>query len=397
MRLSVHSERQKGSANHADRQFDYIKYAPHIDPTKVKDNIYIGKEDDNISFREQEYEYYKKNFSKAVEAQNRRNENFRHGERNRTMEDVYQSRITRPEEIIIQIGNKHDKYTDAKTFESIIRDYIKKFENIYGKNCHILDAAIHMEETNIHAHIRRVWFVETDEGKKINQTQALAELGYEKPDLDSPEDRFNNAKIPFSAVERRLVSNICRQHGVELEKTRHGNSCRSLKINDFKRKKMEEDIERMSKEIKEKMDQMDLIDRVHSMVQSHDEDGIEDVFATAARNVQKIDELDDKNKELDKKNKELEARCRELESQIPDLSEINRQLTEKLDEERKKRKHIDDMIRKYDYLEEAYERAEAEERDEEEQLEREQAEKKASEDSAKRRKLINDTIEEILN
>ena len=143
MRLSVHSERQKGSANHADRQFDYIKYAPHIDPTKVKDNIYIGKEDDNISFREQEYEYYKKNFSKAVEAQNRRNENFRHGERNRTMEDVYQSRITRPEEIIIQIGNKHDKYTDAKTFESIIRDYIKKFENIYGKNCHILDAAIH--------------------------------------------------------------------------------------------------------------------------------------------------------------------------------------------------------------------------------------------------------------
>lgn len=160
---------------------------------------------------------------------------------------------------------------------------------------------------------------------------------------------------------------------------------------------MEEDIERMSKEIKEKMDQMDLIDRVHSMVQSHDEDGIEDVFATAARNVQKIDELDDKNKELDKKNKELEARCRELESQIPDLSEINRQLTEKLDEERKKRKHIDDMIRKYDYLEEAYERAEAEERDEEEQLEREQAEKKASEDSAKRRKLINDTIEEILN
>ena len=56
MRLSVHSERQKGSANHADRQFDYIKYAPHIDPTKVKDNIYIGKEDDNVSFREQEYE-----------------------------------------------------------------------------------------------------------------------------------------------------------------------------------------------------------------------------------------------------------------------------------------------------------------------------------------------------
>ena len=44
MRLSVHSERLKGSANHADRQFDYIKYAPHIDPTKVKDNIYIGKE-----------------------------------------------------------------------------------------------------------------------------------------------------------------------------------------------------------------------------------------------------------------------------------------------------------------------------------------------------------------
>lgn len=92
----------------------------------------------------------------------------------------------------------------------------------------------------------------------------------------------------------------------------------------------------MSKEIKEKMDQMDLIDRVHSMVQSHDEDGIEDVFATATHNIQKIDELDDKNKELDKKNKELEARCRELESQIPDLSEINRQLTEKLDEERKR-------------------------------------------------------------
>ena len=65
-----------------------------------------------------------------------------------------------------------------------------------------------MEETNIHAHIRRVWFVETDEGKKINQTQALAELGYERPDLDSPEDRFNNAKIPFSAVERLSLIHI---------------------------------------------------------------------------------------------------------------------------------------------------------------------------------------------
>lgn len=349
MKLSVHGER-KGSANHNDRQFDYVKYAPHIDPSKVKDNIYIGKENDEMTFFEHEYNYYKENFSASVKAQNLRNDKAYHSERNRTVENLYHSKYTRPEEIIIQIGNKYDKYKDLETFEAIIRDYIKKFENIYGENCHILDAAIHVEETNIHAHVRRVWFIETEDGKKINQTQALKNLGYERPDMDQEEGKYNNAKIPFSRVERRLVSNICRQHGVNLERTEHGKSRSSLKINDYKRMQMEKDIERLTREMEEKSAQIDLYDRIHAMVESNDKTGIERTLADASRNERKVNE---QSKIINQQAQKIA----ELESQLLDVNEIIRQLQEQLDEKDKRQKKMADIIKKYDYLNDAYQRA----------------------------------------
>ena len=210
---------RKGRANHNDRQFDYEKDT-HIENGKVKDNIYIGPENGE-TFKELELNYYKENFMEAMKAQNKKNDLARKPNRNKTIEDVYYNKNTRPEEVILQIGNYKDKYQDAEMFEAIVRDYIEQFEENYGNNCKILDAAIHMDEANIHAHIRRVWFVETENGKSISQTKALEELGVKRPNLDEEENRYNNPKMTLTKEERTTFINICKEHGVQVEKTQH--------------------------------------------------------------------------------------------------------------------------------------------------------------------------------
>lgn len=371
MKLSVHSGRT-GSANHNDRNFDYETYAPHIDPTKVKDNIYIGRDNDNISFRELEFNYYKEHFDEAVKYQNKKNSVTGHAERNRTMKDVYEARRTRPEEIIIQIGNKDDKYTDIKTFEKIIREYIESFNEEYGKNCKILDAAIHTEETNIHAHIRRVWFVETEHGQKVSQSKALEELGYERPDLDKKISRYNNSKITFSKAERRLVINICKENGVKLEKTNHDRSRDSLSINDYKVKKLKEEIKEMESRLQSlkteemtKTKQLDLYNRIHEMIQADEPSEIERVISNATSNENEV-------VELKKENKDLKRTISKYEDVTQSLYEEKRQLETQLEKYKKQKRKMDHMRQEYEYLEDAIARAcEDEARRKEEQKERE--------------------------
>lgn len=311
MKVSFHAGRQSGCANHNDRNYDYEKDA-HIDKGKVKDNIYIGKEDGE-NFRDLELNYYKKNFSSWLKEQNKKNVEARHQNRNRTIEDLYQGKNTRPEEVIFQIGNHEEKFTDGEMFEVIVRDYIEQFEELYGKNCKVLDVAIHMDEDNIHAHIRRVWFAEGEQGKEISQRKALEELKIERPDTSISESRYNNPKITLTKDERKMIIEICKEHGVNVEKTMHGQ--KKIQMQKLRQQALESEIKKLENELEALKKEHINIDKLKSLIGREESDELELYITNAER-------LKNENISLKEENKKLKD---EINTTKQDLSNLYQQ------------------------------------------------------------------------
>ena len=121
MKLTRHNGRagKHGAYNpkHNDRDFE-LGNSEHIDEERARQNIYwdcyqgfrtqdfLGEDGKpKLSFEKIEQIYYRENYGDYVDAQNERNEQNRHTERNRTVEDVLKNTKTCPEETVYQIGN----------------------------------------------------------------------------------------------------------------------------------------------------------------------------------------------------------------------------------------------------------------------------------------------------
>ena len=99
---------------HNDRDFD-VEHSEHIDSERTKQNVYWdcyqgysfagSSQERQFNFTEIERAYYYEHYSDFVDAQNERNEQARHPERNRTIDDVLKNNKTCPEESVIQLGN----------------------------------------------------------------------------------------------------------------------------------------------------------------------------------------------------------------------------------------------------------------------------------------------------
>ncbi|UTB43085.1 hypothetical protein NKF89_02020 [Agathobacter rectalis] len=82
---------------HNDRDFD-VEHSEHIDSERTKQNVYWdcyqgysfagSSQERQFNFTEIERAYYYEHYSDFVDAQNERNEQARHPERNRTIDDV---------------------------------------------------------------------------------------------------------------------------------------------------------------------------------------------------------------------------------------------------------------------------------------------------------------------
>lgn len=217
MKLTFHNGRKDRSGLHNDRNFD-ISYAAHIIPERVKDDqywTYTGTKDKSL--RDIEMDYYEEHFGKYIEAQNKRNESIGHKERNKTLSQFYKGAYTRPEDKIIQIGNKDD-HVDAQVLWECALEYQKRFDELYGEHCKILTMALHVDEATPHVHVRRVWTHKDENGyEKVGQTKALEKLGILTKEPDRPEGRCNNSKITFTAQDRELFRQICIEKSIELE------------------------------------------------------------------------------------------------------------------------------------------------------------------------------------
>ena len=216
--------------NHNDRSFD-ISHAENVHPDMVSENIIIHYDETNhphvidikdkshTTIDEHEHHIYESLFADSLSKQHARNEAARHPERNKSIDDLLNSKNTCPEETIFQIGSTEDGYPPVEVLMAIFEDYQKELIDIYGHNLHFLDVALHMDEAVPHLHIRKVWTYDGKDGLDISQNKALVAMGFERPDPSKPSNKWNNAKISFSEWERDMKLRICEKHGVAVSHT----------------------------------------------------------------------------------------------------------------------------------------------------------------------------------
>ena len=185
------------------------------------------------TFSDVERQFYETHYTAFIESQNERNAKIRHTERNRSIPDLLSSRKTCPEETIYQLGTL-DEHASAEDLLNIVTEFIEEFKAKYGDHVHVLDWALHLDESTPHIHERHVFDCENKYGEVApQQEKALEALGFDLPDPDKPLSRRNNRKITFDAACRKMLFEIAKRHGLELEEEAEYGNRKYLEKQDF--------------------------------------------------------------------------------------------------------------------------------------------------------------------
>ena len=230
---------------HNDRSFN-LANSEHIDPERAKGNIYwdcfhgfrsalAPQDPDDLAgtFTDVERQFYETRYSEFIERQNDRNAKIRHTERNRSIPDLLSSRKTCPEETIYQLGTKDD-HISGEVLLAVVTEFIEEFKAKFGEHVHVLDWALHLDESTPHIHERHVFDCENKYGEVApQQEKALEALGFELPDPDKPLSRRNNRKITFDAACRKMLLEIAKRHGLDLEEEAEYGNRKYLEKQDF--------------------------------------------------------------------------------------------------------------------------------------------------------------------
>ena len=303
VKLTRHNGRsgKHGTYNprHNDRRFD-VENSEHIDAERARQNVYWdcyrgftthefreNPEQPDFSFEEIERMYYYEHYGGHVEAQNARNEKTRHTERNRTVEDLLKNNKTCPEESIYQIGTMGESVPPDTLF-SIVNEFYEEFDKRFGSHIHILDWALHLDEGTPHIHERHVFDCENRYGELCpQQEKALEALGFELPDPDKLLSRRNNRKITFDAACRKMLFEIAKRHGLDLEEEAEYGNRKYLEKQDFILVKQKEQLTAQQNKLDEltlKVNDMEtLIDEVATAAYDKAVDVVTDVVRTETR------------------------------------------------------------------------------------------------------------------
>lgn len=221
MRVTQRSGRI-GSAKHNDRSFldDKNVIAEHIDQSKSDNNIFIiNKKNENDTFEDMERKFYSSRYGEAQKLRNERYVKEGHADRCKSTDDLYHGRLTRPEELILQVGNINETITPEE-LKKLTTEYLKEFKSwndTHGNHGHILNVAMHFDESTPHVHIRRVWDYEKNGVVELGQNKALELAGVPLPDPNKPNGRYNNRKMTLDAQFRGIWQDICIKNGYDIE------------------------------------------------------------------------------------------------------------------------------------------------------------------------------------
>ena len=101
---------------------------------------------------------------------------------------------------------------------NIVTEFIDEFKGKFGEHVHVLDWALHLDESTPHIHERHVFDCENKYGEIApQQEKALEALGFDLPDPAKPLSRRNNRKITFDAACRKMLFEIAKRHWLDLE------------------------------------------------------------------------------------------------------------------------------------------------------------------------------------
>lgn len=238
MKVTVRSGRFDSAGVHNDRQFD-VAASKHIDPTKSGENRYWNYlEDHERTFKEIEQDFYKNTFAEHLEEKKQMYLRTRHPERAKTPEQYWSAKCSRPEDVILQIGDTYNHVSGEELWECA-KDYRERFTAIWGDHCKILDMALHMDEATPHVHIRRVWITHDAEGNAyVNQKKSLNDLEITNPKRDGNDTRYSNAKMSFTESDRKLFHMVCKDHNLDIDETPEI-SRPHLSVNEYKVKELQ--------------------------------------------------------------------------------------------------------------------------------------------------------------
>ena len=214
---------------HNDRSFN-LANSEHIDEELEKQNIYWDcyhgfrnylksdtKEKLADTFENVEQYFYSQRYRNFVNEQNKRNEKNRHPERNRTTDSLLKNKKTCPEETVYQIGTL-ENHVPPEVLLDIVTEFMAIIDERFGSHVHILDWALHLDESTPHIHERHVFDCENQYGEIApQQEKALEALGFELPEPEKPVGRKNNRKMTFDSACRALLFDIAKKHGLDLE------------------------------------------------------------------------------------------------------------------------------------------------------------------------------------
>ena len=213
---------------HNDRQFD-VAHADNIDGNRTNQNLYwdwqngLRNHEENASgkyptFNQVEREFYEQQYGDYLAGQAARNAKAGHSKRNRTVDDLLADARICPEETIYQIGKEGD-CPPPEVLMEIVQEFMAALTERFGKHVHILDWALHLDETSPHIHARQVFDIENRYGEiEPKQEKALEALRIPLPFPDKKPGRQNNRKITFDSICRELLLNICEEHSLAIER-----------------------------------------------------------------------------------------------------------------------------------------------------------------------------------
>ena len=310
LKLTRHNGRagKHGTYNpkHNDRNFN-LTNSEHIDPERAKDNIYwdcfhgfrstIAPQDpDDLAgtFSDVERQFYETHYSEFIGRQNERNAKIRHTERNRSILDLLSSRKTCPEETIYQLGTKDD-HASGEVLLAVVTEFIEEFKARFGDHVHVLDWALHLDESTPHIHERHVFDCENKHGEVApQQEKALETLGFELPNPGKPLSRRNNRKISFDAACRKMLFEIAKRHGLELEEEAEYGNRQYLEKQDYILAKQKEQLATQQSKLDEltlKVSDMEtLLDDVSAAAYDKAVEVVTDVVRTETEDMRMIED-----------------------------------------------------------------------------------------------------------
>lgn len=374
-RATAHNGHVGGKMVHNDRTFAYWK-AKHIDPKKTPFNIYVSyASGERIQFNEAEkqaefyehdehgyivcddsgeavvtekgrralfrqsmLEYYKAHYSDALEAQNEKHRARRQYKRVRKMEDVLKNTTTAPDECLIQIDNirtRKDELITAEALQRVTERVIQEMNDwsaAHGNHLHVLNYAVHVDETSPHAHIKRVWDCVDDNGNlTIAQDKALEASGIERPNPNKRDDRDNNRKMTFDAMYREWVIKAFEAEGYEVEReplpnTEH-KSTKAYAREQFERlQELEIELDEREHEIIAKEQRADRrLTAANNKIKEADEQAEEIIQQAIQQANDRVTALNaQKESELEKEREAIEEEKKRLKEAMPSLERLQK-------------------------------------------------------------------------